>query len=901
MIEKNIRSWFTVTEKKKAVTKDLSVMAAVITVVVLIVYLLNGIYPFGDGTIARGDMVQQTIPAGMYYVWDVLHGQASPFFTWNSAFGMNISGASSLGALLSPLNLFLYFSTRDNLANFANILMILKMIAIAFSMYFYLRKYEVKNIVHMAGGILYAFGAATLVHFQIMLVMDIAFLLPLLMIGLDRIFEKKGCKLFIFILALCMMVNVYTGCITLVFLFLSGALRIFWDTEEKEEKRRCALWLGVSVVVAVLISAAVSIPALLCVADTPRSGESEGFLNVYRTALESRWSLYEWKIVETMLVNTALPCACIFFFLAGGKGLVSEKIRKYKSRMCVAGLLLISVVVAGVETLWHGGSRASWPLRFVYIISFVLIDFAVVLYQENKESLEAAGNWLKKKIWIGIGVAAIIFTGWLFYGVYNTYCEQSAYSSLGDGFLCILIELFFVAVYWCLLKSGAKGAILVLLCVEITCTSIISFAPNKDNISVFSADYLEAANDVARGMETEIKDFERIKNTDYQVDHIEYSLVLGKEAISNYWHVINPSVQPKFAALGYSINWTQLLDTGGTVFSDTLFNIKYFLSKDVLTEELYDFCEDIEIEKSGDVVQLFQNKFKLPFVIQTDTPSLTPKSEKFETQNSLFTAVTGSQEKLIQDVSNQIYNNFCELQVGNEKKILYFYGTNTSDNSVEIMVNGAPVRIPASASIQNQKYPADFGNGFICLGVFQNEAVQVQFNGGASSSDLHLGMLDYNVFVNGIEKVKKENPKIVSLEQGRSGVDVELEGVTKSHVFLPVSYDEGWECRVNGQKVSELQNMDGMLSIPVVQGKNEIRLRYHAPGRKMGMVLSVCGLLALAAFVFARKKAVIPERVLDLAGYAAYVIFIGAFILFFIAFFVIPTLFYLRAVFIATE
>ena len=107
-------------------------------------------------------------------------------------------------------------------------------------------------------------------------------------------------------------------------------------------------------------------------------------------------------------------------------------------------------------------------------------------------------------------------------------------------------------------------------------------------------------------------------------------------------------------------------------------------------------------------------------------------------------------------------------------------------------------------------------------------------------------MLDYNVFVNGIEKVKKENPKIVSLEQGRSGVDVELEGVTKSHVFLPVSYDEGWECRVNGQKVSELQNMDGMLSIPVVQGKNEIRLRYHAPGRKMGMVLSVCGLLALA-------------------------------------------------------
>ncbi len=168
-------------------------------------------------------------------------------------------------------------------------------------------------------------------------------------------------------------------------------------------------------------------------------------------------------------------------------------------------------------------------------------------------------------------------------------------------------------------------------------------------------------------------------------------------------------------------------------------------------------------------------------------------------------------------------------------------------------------------------------------------------------SDLHLGMLDYAAFVNGIEKVKKENPKIVSLEQRNSGVDIELEGVTKSNLFLPVSYDEGWECNVNGEKVSDIQNLDGMLSIPVVEGKNDIKLRYTAPGQKAGAVLSICGLLALAAFVFVRKKIVIPEKAADLAGYVAYTVFVGAFIIFFIALFVIPTLFYLRAVFIGTE
>ena len=93
-------------ENRKTVM-DLGILLLLVTIAACIAYGVNGIYPFGSKSIARGDMVQQTIPAGMYYVWDVLHGKASPFFTWNSGLGMNRSGAVSLGALFSPLNLFL--------------------------------------------------------------------------------------------------------------------------------------------------------------------------------------------------------------------------------------------------------------------------------------------------------------------------------------------------------------------------------------------------------------------------------------------------------------------------------------------------------------------------------------------------------------------------------------------------------------------------------------------------------------------------------------------------------------------------------------------------------------------------------------------------------------------------
>ena len=214
-------------ESTKKTGKDLGVIAAIIFVVGMLAYAANGIFPFGDNSIARGDMVQQTIPNGMYYMWDVLHGKASPFFTWNSALGMNISGASSLSAILSPLNLLLYLCPRSALYYYANIFVLLKMIGLAFAMYFYLRKYEVPSLIHILGGVLYAFGAASLVHFQIMLVMDAAFFLPLLMIGLDRLIEKKKSRFFIVTLALAMISNVYTGCILCIFLFLASGLRLF--------------------------------------------------------------------------------------------------------------------------------------------------------------------------------------------------------------------------------------------------------------------------------------------------------------------------------------------------------------------------------------------------------------------------------------------------------------------------------------------------------------------------------------------------------------------------------------------------------------------------------------------------------------------------------------------------
>lgn len=883
---------------------DLGILLLLVTIAACIAYGVNGIYPFGSKSIARGDMVQQTIPAGMYYVWDVLHGKASPFFTWNSGLGMNISGAVSLGALFSPLNLFLYFSTRAYLYYFANILMILKMIAIAYAMYFYLRKYDMERMAYVAGAAVYAFGAASLVHFQIMLVMDVAFLLPLIMIGIDRLYENKGCLYFIIVFTLAMMVDVYTGCITLLFILLSSGIRTFVDSaKEKEEKKRWILRLGVSVLVSLLLSAVVVIPALRSIAEAPRSGDGD-YLATYATALQAQWSGYEWSMVRRMYVNMALPFACIVGFFVIGDGQKGER-RKYKGHMILTLLMLVSMIIPSVELLWHGGSRASWPVRFIYVVSFVLIDFAALLYQDHREKDETQKEDVFRSLCIAcVCLAAALIAGRVIYKAYAAYCGHSSYATLGDGFLCLVIEAVFAGLYLFILKSHKrKTAVLVLMCAQLVATSVICFATNKENATVFSSEYLEAANNAGKSVTTDIKDFERIKNTDYKIDHIDYALVMGQEAISNYWHVINPDLQPNFAALGYSINWTQLLDAGGTIFSDTLLHIQYDLSYRNLPESMYSLCENVE-GYNGDQIGLYKNNLELPFAIGTDTYELSAGSDLFSTQNSLFSAITGSNETLIRDVSGELDTTDLtyETNVTGGRKVLYFYGTNNTDLQETITVNGQEVYIPNSDSSENTSYPVDFGNGLICLGSFENESVSVEFNGEADLSQLHIGWLDYDLLTGAVKEIQDQNPKITTLKQKNSGVKLKLDNVTKSNVFLPISYDKGWSCKVNGKKV-EIGSIDGMLSIPVEQGSDNIVLKYRPSGRTPGLIISLITLLICVAGRYLFKKGIVKQdqKTEGVLGSIAYDIYGVVYALFIALLFIVPILCYLRQILVLIQ
>jgi uncharacterized membrane protein YfhO len=111
----------------------------IVMAIILFVFLVKGIYPFGSSTIDYYDMGQVNTPL-YYHLYDAMHGFKTLFFDWYTALGINMSASVSVGSLLSPFNFFFYFVSRENILPSLSIFTMIKMMAMAASMFLFIKK-----------------------------------------------------------------------------------------------------------------------------------------------------------------------------------------------------------------------------------------------------------------------------------------------------------------------------------------------------------------------------------------------------------------------------------------------------------------------------------------------------------------------------------------------------------------------------------------------------------------------------------------------------------------------------------------------------------------------------------------------------------------------------------------
>ena len=142
------------------------IIPSIITLILLlIIFYVQGLYPFYDNSVVQVDADYQFIPI-LYRIYDFLHGNAGIIYD-DIGFGNNIYISMMLqGSLFSPLSLLLYFTDRSNIVNYFNIIIIVKMCLLSLTTYIYINKtFKVSEIYKIIFSVLYAFSGWVILHY----------------------------------------------------------------------------------------------------------------------------------------------------------------------------------------------------------------------------------------------------------------------------------------------------------------------------------------------------------------------------------------------------------------------------------------------------------------------------------------------------------------------------------------------------------------------------------------------------------------------------------------------------------------------------------------------------------------------------------------------------------------
>ena len=872
---------------------------------------VEGIFPFGSKTIDYYDMGQQ-IAAFYYHVYDALHGTKSLFFDWYSALGTNMTMNTSGCSSISMFNLLLYFVPRDGILQALSFFTMIKMACMSFTMYIFLNKFmKADYLWKLMFSIGYGICGFALMYYITNQWLDVAVLFPLVVYGLMRLIREGKSNMYLIWLAVCFMGSYYQTAMILIFVLLFTGLYLLMADVERKERNAVVLRLGMSTLVSLALAAYVVIPQLVQTLNSTRFSnnvkEGNFYLNILsqvRGAYTTRW----WVLLGLSLAFSVIVLG-VFKKIKKQeilkRGWKQADIRQEIFICVMMVFLCLELFLESTNLLMHFGSYVGYPIRNGFIISFFVLSSACYYAQDIPIKIDKTK--LKIQIPIGILMTVLLTTGLiLFYQSRGALPLRQAFHITFA--VCAITFLLYLFV---LKKQGIF--MMFLLFSELIFFSVLllgkpQFVTGYAEGAEQSGTYIETTNVLVDELQIEQSLFHRIKNPDTDLN-ANYPFVMERSALSNWTHIISPLFQYGAADWGYSIQYMRILDAGGTVFSDALLGITETLTLSTLPEELYQKIDQAEVlredtnqSEQSQKYTLYQNRYIMPFGVVIDGCPENMSQGRFETQNTMYRLLTGKeQEDLIEPLSQGDGGDVTENYSIKGRKVLYFTGDTISkdEKNIRITVNGNPVLIPSIGEPENEWYPAYFNCNMVCLGVFENEDVEVSLefrdieeeNRVENDEKYQIAALDLDLF-ECLCKEYQEKDQVTEPVISDTTLSIEVKAAQKEgYLLLPVGYDEGFSAYVNGEKAECMRAFGIFTAVRLNEGNNHVRLSFFPGGMKAGLIITGFTVLVLLLYHILLQKKKKENKAIAAVSRIAWYLFILVWTILVITFFVIPVIY----------
>lgn len=816
--------------------KHLYILAfAIPFLAMLVICMLRGVYPFGRNSFMHCDMYHQYVPF-LRELWRKLHEGESLAHTWYVGIGSDFTSIFAY-YLATPTNLLVYFCPEKFIIEFMTFFIILKIGLCGFSFAYYLReRFNTTSVVILGFSTMYALSGFVAAYNWNPMWLDVIWLAPFVILGLERIVKQGRVTLYVVTLAASIFTNYYLSILLCMFLVLYYVVLFFSEGVSWKQKAKSIWQFGCSSLLAGGMAAVLLLPVMMAMVATGFDNATfPSTVEVYFNGLEVITRHFAGNPVEIGLDHWPnVFCSVSVFFLFPAF-MLCRKIplmqRLFKGFL--AAFMMTGFSVNVLNFIWHGMNYPdSLPARqsFLYIFLMLTMMFEVVMHIKA---------W--KPLWTGLSVL-IGCTLMTLCGVFVTT----------EGFTVAVAAISFIffgmyavfAVLYAFFRNMRTSVLAVATVFMISEACINMYVTSVD---VVQRTYYATKWENYQNLLMQIPSGEEFYRFDSKCNMTKNDGVLaGYNSISVFSSTTGSEMASYYNEIGMEGTKVSYYSDGLTGFTAALMGVRYTFAE---TEEgtlLYDL-----VGQSGQM-KLLKHKYTLPigFVLDDKLKSdvehelLEGGSNGLSTQNAMAQEIVGKQTMFAYQGRDSLF----EIRKSGHyyayvpHKIEKINMNPVLDTSGEDETETAdPVR-----KFDDLKRNCILDLGYLEKGeswLFTQESGEKV----GEALDVQLYRLNADVLDSTLKELGKEPFEVLDYKDGymKGKVNASEDG----NLVLSISDDAGWTILVDGVETETKKWLGAMISVPVTAGEHVVELYYRPQGVLVGTVVS---LLCLAIFLLWR-------------------------------------------------
>lgn len=294
-------------------------------------------------------------------------------FSWNLGIGIDIIGQYSYYILGDPFAYLSLLFPMSKLELAYGVLIFIRMYFIGIAFLVYCNYNKKKSFNSILGAIMYTFcGFAVYSGTRHPFFLNALIMLPLVTLGIDKIYKENKSILFIFTIALTAIMNYYFLYVITILAFIYAIVKYFCEYKEKGKKFLFNKFIKalISYIIGIMIAGIILLPTIYAYQNSNRLGNANMVAYTFKyyktlfTGLTSNNSLYWTRICISSIALIIIPIS-----------LLNKKERENKTIKTCIIIETIMLLFSIFGSLMNGLSFQSnrWTFGYSFLLSYMVV------------------------------------------------------------------------------------------------------------------------------------------------------------------------------------------------------------------------------------------------------------------------------------------------------------------------------------------------------------------------------------------------------------------------------------------------------------------------------------------------------------------------------------------------